>query len=88
MNKKDLINEIYPFVGVKATSKAIVDTIFDTMKETLIKRKEDVRIVGFGTFTVVKRKARKVRNPKTGETIKTKARKVVKFRPSPDLRNI
>jgi DNA-binding protein HU-beta len=44
-----------------------------------LKKGDKVTLVGFGTFSVSKRKARKGRNPQTGEVIKIKAKKVVKF---------
>jgi DNA-binding protein HU-beta len=44
-----------------------------------LKKKQDARFVGFGTFSVSKRKARTGRNPRTGESIKIPARNVVKF---------
>ena len=51
---------------------------FDTITKAL-KKNDTVTLVGFGTFKVDKRKARKGRNPQTGETIKIKAKKVPKF---------
>ena len=80
MNKGDLVNEVAKIVNTKKEAKAAVDCIFSTITKTLKKRKtESVTIVGFGTFKVVKRKARKGRNPQTGETIQIKAAKVPKF---------
>jgi DNA-binding protein HU-beta len=51
-----------------------------------LKKGEDVTLVGFGTFKVVKRKARKGRNPYTGEEIKIKATKAAKFIPGKALK--
>ena len=51
-----------------------------------IKKREDVTLTGFGKFSVVKRKARKGRNPQTGEEIKIKATKVPKFTPGKALK--
>ena len=65
-------------VSTKKEAKAAVDCIFSTITKTL-KKKKSVSLVGFGTFKVNKLKARKGRNPQTGETIKIKARKVPKF---------
>jgi DNA-binding protein HU-beta len=55
-----------------------VEYVFDTITKAL-KKKETVMLVGFGTFTVSQRKARKGRNLKTGEEIKIRAKKVPKF---------
>ena len=80
MNKGDLVNEVAKVVGTKKEAKAAVDCVFNTITKSLKKRKsEPVTLVGFGTFKVQKRKARKGRNPRTGEEIKIKARKVPKF---------
>jgi DNA-binding protein HU-beta len=80
MNKGDLINEVAKVVSTKKEAKGAVDCIFETITKELKKRKpEPVTIVGFGTFKVNKLKARKGRNPQTGEAIKIKARKVPRF---------
>lgn len=80
MNKGDLINEVAKVVSTKKEAKAAVDCVLTTITKTLKKRKsEPVTLVGFGTFKVEKRKARKGRNPQTGETIKIKAKRVPKF---------
>ncbi|MCX6269894.1 MAG: HU family DNA-binding protein [Bacteroidetes bacterium] len=50
-----------------------------------LKKGDRVALVGFGSFSVVKRAARKGRNPQTGKEIKISAKKVVKFRPGSDL---
>ncbi len=77
MNKGDLVNEVAKVVSTKKEAKTAVDCIFNTITKTL--KKDTVTLVGFGTFKVNKRKARKGRNPATGETIKIKAKKVPKF---------
>lgn len=78
MNKGDLINEVAKVVNTKKEAQEAVDCIFSTITNAL-KKKGTVTLVGFGTFKVDKRKARKGRNPKTGEEIKIKAKKVPKF---------
>ena len=78
MNKGDLTNELAKVVSTKKEAQAAVDCIFSTITKAL-KKKETVSLVGFGTFKVSKRKARKGRNPQTGEEIKIKAKKVPKF---------
>lgn len=78
MNKGDLVNQVAKVVSTKKEAQAAVDCVFDSIKKAL-KKKDTVTLVGFGTFKVDKRKARKGRNPQTGEVIKIKAKKVPKF---------
>jgi nucleoid DNA-binding protein len=78
MNKGDLIDEVAKVVSTKKEAQAAVDCVFETIKKAL-KKKDTVTLIGFGTFKVDKRKARKGRNPQTGEAIKIKAKKVPKF---------
>ena len=78
MNKGDLVNEVAKVVSTKKAAQEVVDCIFSTITKAL-KKKNTVTLVGFGTFKVDKRKARKGRNPQTGEVIKIKAKKVPKF---------
>jgi DNA-binding protein HU-beta len=88
MNKGDLVNEVAKVVSTKKEAKAAVDCIFSTITKALKKGKpEPVTVVGFGTFKVDKRKARKGRNPQTGEEIKIKAKKVPKFVPGKALKD-
>lgn len=88
MNKGDLINEVAKVVSTKKEAKAAVDCIFNSITQSLKKKKsESVMLVGFGTFKVNKRKARKGRNPQTGEEIKIKAGRVVKFVPGKALKD-
>jgi nucleoid DNA-binding protein len=78
MNKGDLINEVAKGLNTKKEAQAAVDCVFDTITKAL-KKKQTVTLVGFGTFKVNKTKARKGRNPQTGEEIKIKAKNVPKF---------
>ena len=78
MNKADLVNEVAKVVGTKKEAQAAVDCVFDTITNAL-KDKDQVAVVGFGTFKVSNRKARTGRKPKTGEEITIKARNVPKF---------
>ena len=78
MNKGDLVGEVAKVVGTKKEAQAAVDCVFDCITKTL-QKKGEVKLVGFGTFKVAKRKARKGRNPRTGEEIKIKAANVPKF---------
>jgi integration host factor subunit alpha len=66
-------------------SSRIVDSIVRTIRDTLSKG-EEVKISGFGKFTLHEKKPRKGRNPKTGDEIQIAARRVLKFRPSEVLR--
>ena len=88
MNKGDLVNEVAKVVSTKKEAKAAVDCVFNTITKSLKKKKsEPVTLVGFGTFKVSKRKARKGRNPRTGEEIKIKAKRVPRFVPGTGLKD-
>jgi len=78
MNKKDLVNEVAKVVSTKKEAHAALDCVISSITKSL-KKGEDVTLTGFGTFKVVKRKARKGRNPRTGEILKIKASKAPKF---------
>jgi len=78
MNKGDLVNEVAKVVNTKKEAQAAVDCIFSSITQAL-KKKGTVTLVGFGTFKVSKRKARKGRNPQTGEEIKIKGKNVPRF---------
>jgi DNA-binding protein HU-beta len=78
MNKGDLINEVAKATCSKAEAGKIVDAVLGTIKKSL-KKGESVSLVGFGTFRVTKRAARKGRNPRTGTPIKIAAKMVPKF---------
>lgn len=81
MNKSELVDAVA--IDSKLSKKdagQAVDAIVTNIKKTLKKGKK-VQLVGFGTFEVRKRKARKGRNPQTGEAIKIKASKVPAFKP-------
>ncbi len=80
MNKGDLINEVAKVVGTKKEAQEAVDCVFSSITRAL-KKGDTVTLVGFGTFKVTKRKARKGRNPRTGDEIEIKASKTPKFTP-------
>ena len=86
MNKGDLINEVAKVVSTKREARAAVDCVFSTITRAL-KRKDRVTLTGFGTFKVAQRKARKGRNPQTGEEINIKAKKVPRFVPGKALKD-
>ncbi len=79
MTKTELIEKIASRCNLKKSDAAkALDTVVDSIKAAL-KKGQKVTLIGFGTFYVSKRKARKGRNPRTGEEIKIPAAKVPKF---------
>lgn len=79
MTKTELIEKIAATAGLsKADAGRAFEATLDSIKATL-KKGQKVTIVGFGTFAVTKRKARKGRNPRTGEVINIAASKTPKF---------
>jgi DNA-binding protein HU-beta len=78
MNKQDLVTEVAKFTCTKVEAGKALDAVLAAIKKSL-KKGESVTLVGFGTFSVTKRAARKGRNPQTGEPIKIAAKKVPKF---------
>jgi len=68
------------------SNKPAVNCVFSTITKAL-KKKDAVTLIGFGTFKVGQRKARKGRNPGTGEEIKIKAKKVPEFLPGKALKD-
>ena len=78
MNKGDLVNAVVTVVGKKTVAEDAINCVLDTIAKAL-KKGDKVTLIGFGTFSVVKRAARTARNPQTGNPIKVKAKKVPKF---------
>jgi DNA-binding protein HU-beta len=87
MNKGDLVNEVAKVVSTKKQAQAAVDCVFSTITK-LLKKNDTVTLIGFGTFKVAQRKARKGRHPGTGEEIQIKAKKVAKFLPGKALKEL
>jgi len=85
MNKGDLINEVAKVVGTKKEAQETVDCVLTSIANAM-KTGDTVSLVGFGTFKVVERKARKGRNPQTGAEIDIKASKAPKFTPGKALK--
>lgn len=80
MNKQDLIDSMAKAAGVtKVQAQAALDAFMGSTQSAL-KKGDKVILVGFGTFSVTKRAARKGRNPQTGKEISIPAKKVVKFK--------
>ena len=86
MNKADLVKEIAKTSGLTQRESEIALNGFIKAIEDAVKRKEDVKLVGFGTFSIVDRAARTGRNPNTGEEVKIPARKAVKFKVGKELK--
>ena len=86
MNKGDLVKEVSKVVNTKKEAQAAVDCVFSTITKAL-KKKNPVTLIGFGTFKVAQRKARKGRNPQTGQEITIKAKKIAKFVPGKALKD-
>ena len=76
----------HEFDITKVMSADVLDFMVDTIKQHLTKG-GGLTMAGFGTFKVVRRAARGGKNPRTGESIKIKASKTVRFRPAPSFRN-
>lgn len=88
MNKEELVKKIAESADItrakaEETLKAIIGGIKKALKEG-----EKVTLIGLGSFSVVERKARNGRHPKTGKKIKIAASKVAKFRAGKELKNL
>ena len=85
MNKAELVSKMAQEAALtKVQATAALDSFMDGVTKTL-KSGKRVTLVGFGTFSVTKRAARKGRNPATGATIRIKAKKVAKFKAGKEL---
>jgi len=88
MNKAELVEEVASQTGLtKKTSREAIDAMTSVITDVLA-RGEKVSLVGFGTFQVMQRKARRGRNPRTGQTIQIPAKRVPKFKAGKDLREV
>lgn len=87
MNKADIVSQVAGAGGwSKAEATKAVEHTLEAISAAL-KKNQEVRLVGFGTFTVSKRNASKGRNPRTGEQMKIPAFKLPRFRPGKALRD-
>ncbi len=87
MNKNDLVAAVSDDTGLsKADSAKAVDSVFDAITGAL-QGGDDVRLVGFGTFSVATRAASQGRNPRTGDPIKIPASKQPKFKAGKGLKD-
>jgi DNA-binding protein HU-beta len=88
MTKADFIAKVAAKTNFsKAQAEKALNTVIDVVKEAL-KKGDKLSLVGFGTFSVVKRKARTGRNPRTGKPMKIPAKKVPKFSASPAFKKM
>ena len=87
MTKAELVEKMAKDAGIpKAAANKALNSFTDSVKKALKKKDGKVTLVGFGTFSKGRRKARKGRNPQTGATIKIKASNTVKFKPGKALK--
>jgi DNA-binding protein HU-beta len=88
MTKAELIEKMAKEAKIsKAAAGKALDSFMDGVTKALKKKDGKVTLVGFGTFQKSRRKARKGRNPQTGNPIKIKAKNVVKFKPGKKLKD-
>jgi DNA-binding protein HU-beta len=81
MNKSDLVNEVAKVVNSKKEAEAVVNCVLSSIKEA-VANDEKVALADFGSFDTKVRKARKGRNPQTGEEIQIQEKTVIRFRPA------
>ena len=88
MTKAELVEKAAKEAKIsKVAAATAINSFMDGITKALKKKGGKVTLVGFGTFSKVRRKARKGRNPQTGAPIKIKATNVVKFRPGKKLKS-
>jgi integration host factor subunit alpha len=86
ITRKDLAKAINEKLGFSQRSaEEIIDTVFSTMKKTLING-ESIKLVHFGTLSIRKKTPRRGRNPRTGDAMEISSRSMVTFKPSKRLR--
>jgi DNA-binding protein HU-beta len=86
MNKSGIVDVVHGILGgTKVQAEQAVETVIESIINTL-KKGEEVSIAGLGIFAVKQRKARKARNPRTGEMVDVAAMKVPKFRAAKALK--
>ena len=85
MTKKDMAKAIAEETGIPQVQvMEVVQRVFDGITETLLNEGR-IELRGFGVFEVKRRKARKARNPRTGDTVKVPAKLVVTFKPGREM---
>jgi DNA-binding protein HU-beta len=86
MNKNELITKLATETNLtKADCQRVLETTIEITKKA-VKKGEEVRLIGFGTFIRAKRAARRGRNPQTGKEIKIPAHNVPRFRPGKEFK--
>jgi DNA-binding protein HU-beta len=86
MNKNELVTKLAEETKLtKADCERVLDATIEITKKS-VKKGDEVRLVGFGTFLKAKRSARKGRNPQTGKEIQIKAHSVPRFRPGKEFK--
>ena len=87
MNKNDLVTQVAEAAGLsKNDATKAVDAVFEGIAGAM-KKGDEVRLVGFGTFAIAERAASEGRNPRTGEKISIPASKQPKFKPGKNLKD-
>ncbi len=88
MTKAEIVEKMAQDAGItKTDAQTCLESFISGVTKALKKKDGKVTLVGFGTFQKTRRKARKGRNPQTGEEIKIKAHNVVKFKPGKKLKD-
>ncbi|HWR83143.1 MAG TPA: HU family DNA-binding protein [Candidatus Deferrimicrobium sp.] len=88
MTKADLVERVAEKTGLTRTDVAVVvDSLLDVIKKSL-ESGHNIEIRGFGTFKIKVRKARKARNPRTGDVVPVPDRKVPVFKPSNEFKTL
>jgi DNA-binding protein HU-beta len=88
MTKADLVEQVAEKTGLTRTDVAVVvDSFLDTIKRSM-EEGHNIEIRGFGTYKIKLRKARKARNPRTGDVVPVPDRKVPVFKPSNEFKNM
>ncbi len=88
MNKSELVKAIAKKADLtNAAAQAVLEAFVDAVK-TSLKKGDKVQLIGFGSFSTLKRAARKGVNPQTKKTIKIAAKKVAKFVPGKELKEL
>ena len=88
MTKAELVEKMAKDAGIsKTAAEKVLKSFTAGITKALKKKDGKITLVGFGTFSKVRRKARKGRNPQTGESIKIKASNAVKFKAGKALKD-
>ena len=86
LTKSDIVEDLNNKIGLnKREAKELVDSVFETIKQTLING-EEVKVSGFGNFQLKDKPSRPGRNPRTGEDVEITARRVVTFKSGQKLK--